>query len=134
MAVQRILLMTSGTASSRSAYLEDAVYIRTGASPCRVKIASDGFVYAQEGSSYTSRYSWLTGGGTGADYEVYCTELSGNLGGTLDTWEALSTDRIWEVIAPSMNIVTGEGFFEIRDASTHSIIASATLWLECDRT
>jgi hypothetical protein len=93
-------------------------------------------VYVKDnlGPSYTERYRWLTGTGTGANYEIRC-DLVGGIpfsSGTMATWHALSADRTWTRVDSVWGDPIASGTFQIRDASTLSVLASGLISLECD--
>lgn len=134
-ALQQLFMMVS-TAAVNSAQIVAATYTRSGASPCGIMFKSDGTVWVKDGTTYTYRYNWKTGGGTGASYELRVTLDGGSPDsfstGTMSTWQALSSDR--EYTRGSSNWVerTATGLFEIRDASTLVTLASNAISLVCD--
>lgn len=140
MAIQQALLMLNTSSGAQSATLNTWEYTRAGASPCYLKIASDGFVYALENSgSYISQYAWLTGSGTGADYDIWCTMpdevITPFSGGSFDTWLNLGTDQIWSRTALNMQFKIGIGDFQIRNTHTTATLTDIiTISVSCDRT
>jgi hypothetical protein len=83
--------------------------------------------------------TWLTGGGTNADYEARASNLTGNTGnatGTYNTWLVLSTSRTWGLVAGAIGTLRTTSFtLEIRmAASPNTVLATATVNMEADRT
>lgn len=95
-------------------------------------IDSDGQVYRNVGGTLTAIDTWLDSG-LNSDFEVRATLASGDTPtGTLNTWQACSSDRSWSVSA------TGGGgavkscvlTIELRDAASPNTVrdsASITL-------
>lgn len=133
-APQQALLMKGGD-STTSAYIQAAQLSRVTSSPTGISFRSDGTVWIKDdasgGAGYTSRYQWQTGTGTGADYEIYCSlstdpvSLDGVSVGTLDTWQALSTNRTWERASTLWQDRECFLNFQIRDATTLVVLYSA---------
>ena len=131
-AAQQALLM-AGTQASRSATIVAADYLAYGYSPCGINFKSDGTVWVKETGSYTQRYTWLTGTGTGSNYDIRVSNVTGDTysTGTTDTWLSLGSDRTWTRSDSVWADRQVWGLFEIRDASTLTVLASATISLEC---
>lgn len=127
------ILMTQSTAASYSAVVNTATYDSPGSSPTKVEFRSDGTVWAYQEGSWSYQYTWLTGTGTGADYEIRETLDGGSpqsfTSGTEATWEALSTTRTWQRSSASWIERTAIGLFEIRDVSTHTVLDNGTITL-----
>lgn len=98
-------------------------------------VNSDGFVYHPD--SGTQQYQWLTGTGTSADYEIRST-ITGGTPGTFSTdpsagsWVSLATTKTWQRGGTSGVIRDVTATFEIRDAGSLIVLASASITLECD--
>ena len=119
--------------ATRAAYLTNASYTRLTNSPCQLQIDSDGNLYARINTEL--KYAWLTGGGGASAYQVRSTVTSGTFstdpsGGS---WISCSSDRLWEIAASVGFVETVQATFEIRDASTLTVLASASIELVCDR-
>lgn len=88
------------------------------------KLDSDGNAYNQ---AATLLEAWLDSGSAG-DFECRAT-VTGDFtpSGTLDSWLALSTDRQW--VFSSTDSATTSILIEIRDATSHTVLDSATITL-----
>lgn len=120
------------------ATLNNASYLASGTTvtTCSFRVDSDGSVYTNETGSFAVDYTWLTGGGVAADYDVRWTSTSGSLStGSEATWESLAADRTYSVVdsVADLNSVTCTGTVEIRDADTLAVLATATVTIEADR-
>ncbi len=62
---------------------------------CAFYLRANGQWQVWAGGSIQSTGTWLTGGGTGGNYEGRLTITSGTSGGTHNTWLLLSSDRSW---------------------------------------
>ena len=81
--------------------------------------------------------NWWTGkpqASVGDDFEVRATQTGGNafgtFTGTLDTWEAITVDREWELtVTGAFTEITATRtlLIEIRDAATQTVRDSATI-------
>ena len=135
MAAPQQAFMMAGTTSAYSAVIYSGSYIRTGSTPCGVIFKSDGTVWAKEASGYTYRYNWLTGAGTGADYQIRNTLNASSpdtfSSGTMSTWQALSTDREWTRASSSWVEREAIGDFEIRQTASGIVLALNTISLFC---
>lgn len=85
-------------------------------------------------NTYTALETWLLAG-TSADYEVRATLQSGTLtNGTLNTWQALSSDREWYCVDGSgdESPVVANLLIEIR-LTSGTVLDSATIILSANR-
>lgn len=94
-----------------------------------IKLDSDGQVYRLNGSTYTSVGTWLTGGGTSADYEGRWTTSTGSLSsGASGVWENLGTDQGWSrnnnSDTPGAEVCTGT--LEIRMAAAPNTVFTSS--------
>lgn len=135
MGVHQMLLASSGVAP-KSAYLQGEEFVRTGASPVGLRVDNDGYVYATNAAgTYTSRYKWLTGSGTGTDYDVRATVTSGSVSsGTTGSWLDLASDQTWTRTGTAGNATSVVLTVEIRDTATTNVLATASITLTCDMT
>jgi len=70
---------------------------------------------------------WLSSG-TASAYEAQWTNTSGAITvGTAGVWESLGTSRAYGISRGSLGTTTCTGTLEIRDASTLTVLASATI-------
>lgn len=69
---------------------------------------------------------WLTGGGSGANYEIKFTPTTGspNAGDVTGSWLSLSTTRSWGMSRSTLGSISCFGTIEIRDAATLAVLAS----------
>lgn len=129
------ILQTMMAAGGRSAFLPAAgisvTQITSIPTPATATIqfsAAGTFSSTPAGTSGT----WLTGGGTGADYEIRLTVSSGTPSGdTTNTWLSMSSGRQWFVqkTGGTAGVNQATGTLEIRDAATLSVAASCSLSL-----
>lgn len=114
--------------------LNAATYSRTGTA-AKFELRNDRGAYASDDTGTDSlRYNWLTGG-TPSNYEVQATLVSGTFtSGTTGSWLNLGTTRTWTRGATVGNFQTVTATFEIRDATSLVVLASANITLECDNT
>lgn len=87
-------------------------------------IDSDGQAYRNRGSVLTSIETWLDSG-VNSDYEVRATLASGDTPtGTLNTWQACTSDRSWLVSATGGGGVstTCTLTIELRDAASPNTV------------
>jgi hypothetical protein len=93
------------------------------------KLSSDGNVYDQSNALLEG---WLFSGVAG-DFQVRATLTSGTLtSGTTGSWLALSTSRSWSCTAPLGGSKNATLTIEIRDASSLTVLDSATVTLSAD--
>lgn len=100
-----------------------------------IKIDSDGGVYRLNGSTYTFVETWLTGGGTAADYESRWTSTSGTLSSGVEaTWQSCSVDTGYNRNnnLDALSTETCTGTLEIRSASSGTVLATATITLNAN--
>ena len=127
---------TLGYASAGSGVaLSNALYELLAIGPTAVELNSNGTLNATTvNTTLDFQYNWLGGGGASA-YDVRVTILSGTYtAGTTGTWLNLATTRSWTRNATAGNASYVSGLFEIRNASTLVVLASATIDLSCDKT
>lgn len=133
-AAQR-LLMASG-ASTRSAVLLTANYSRTNGSPLNLQFRTDGKVYENSSGTSIPIYIWLTGSGISSDYDIRMdlsgSNVDGFSSGTVGAWENLGTARLWSRGSASWIPRFGSGIFQIRDAGSLVVLATATIGLDCE--
>lgn len=131
-AIHQVLMMGGGAADSTSAVVNNATYFRASGSPAGVKFLSDGTVqYKGPASTYTYTYTWRTGSTDSSKYEIMATLVDG-LGvslGTLDTWQALTSDRTWERSTTSGTLKECTIEVSIRDATSHAILDTGEIYL-----
>jgi len=119
-----------------AAQLFDNTYTRT-VSPASFQVNSNGYIYGSVGATQLFQdYQWLTGIGTGSDYQVYATYLYGTGapgGSALNTWLTLSSSAQWNVTS------VGGNKYAVIDVSIREVIApntvltSTLITIECDR-
>lgn len=81
-------------------------------------LANDGAVEKILFGATTNIGTWLVGSGAYSSYESRATLVSGSTpSGTLNTWQALSSDRSWGVSRSSYGTTTCVLTIEIRDAA-----------------
>ena len=124
--------------SAYQAQLFDATYTRIQLSPASFQVNSNGNIYASVGNTQLDGpdYQWLTGIGTGSNYQVKADYVSGVTpgGSALGTWLSLSTSAQW-------NVTAGIGVYNysvinvsIRDAGTGVVLAGPVpITVECNR-
>lgn len=112
-------------------------YVRF-ASPSSFQINSNGYIYGSVGiQQLVQQYKWLTGIGTSANYEAYATVLSGfsPTGSALNTWISLATSAQWNLSALAGNYRASFLQVSIRIAAApYTVLATASIDIECDRT
>lgn len=106
-------LRTSGTSSAAVQFFSTGTYNTVGNDGGNIPPASPPTV-------------WLTGGGTGANYEIRMSTSTGatNTGDARDTWLSLSISRSWGLDRSALGSVTFTGTLEIRDATTLAVLAT----------
>lgn len=79
--------------------------------------------------------TWLAFG-LNSDFEARATKQSGSnpTTGTLNTWLALSSDRIWTMDGPAGFVTTTTLLIEIRDVATSTVQDSAVIIIQVDNT
>lgn len=132
-----LVAMNGMGSNAHAATLVATTYSRIGTTPAQLQFNSDGFAYANTTGSLVQQYQWLTGSGTASDYEVRSTVTGGSPGSfTTDpsagTWLALSTSRTWERASTASFDRNVIATYEIRDASTLTVLATASITLDCD--
>lgn len=116
--------------------LTAANYVRAGSSPCTLTFDSGGALSSSNVAGVlTYRYDWKLSG-AGSDYDIRTTSITGD-GFTSDpsagSWINLGTTRTFTRGAGINQNFTVTATFEIRDAVTLVVLASASIYLECDR-
>lgn len=110
-------------------------YSLIGFSPSQIEFNLSGAVNATDtNATLNFQYNWLSSGAA-SGYDIRATATSGTFSsGTTGTWLNLATTRAWTrgAIAGTFQSVTA--LFEIRNASTLIVLASASITLEADRT
>lgn len=110
----------------------DAAYYASTTSAAELQLRSDGTVYVTVDSATTYEYNWLTNG-VGSNYDVRATIVSGTFtSGTAGSWLNLGTTRSWlrNALPGTIQIVTAD--FEIRNATTLIVLATAQISLQRD--
>jgi hypothetical protein len=81
----------------------------------------------------TTNYTWLTGGGTNADYEIRWTIISTTpTTGVTGSWINMSAGEIWTIEA-NLSIKSCQGLVEIRQvAAPYTVLASTTVTLNAE--
>jgi hypothetical protein len=81
----------------------------------------------------TTNYTWLTGGGTNADYEIRWTIISTTpTTGVTGTWINMSVGEDWSLQA-TLSIKSCQGLVEIRQvAAPNTVLASTTVTLNAE--
>ena len=111
--------------------LDAATYSGT-TSATTLELRSDGTVYVTVDSATTYQYNWITSFPT-TNYDVRATIVSGTFtSGTAGSWLNLGTTRSWSRNATIGNIQTVTADFEIRNATTLVVLATAQITLERD--
>lgn len=118
-----------------------SVYNSTAVSPAdsriEIRFDTDGRIrQAENGGTFNADGSWWTAApstGIGNDYEIRATTVSGsaiNIG-TLNTWQALSSNRTYGMLETTNGNTTRSGvvLFEIRDTATSTVRDSYELTL-----
>lgn len=79
--------------------------------------------------------TWLLSGAAG-DYESRATLQSGTTPttGTMNTWQALSSDESWSLAVAAGSTDTSVILVEIRDVATSTVQDSASITLQVDNT
>jgi hypothetical protein len=121
--------------TARGAALPGSPYVyRSGASGTLTASFSVNSAGTYTSASDDSRPNgiWLTGTGTGTNYEIRATVVSGSPTGTTGSWLALSSNRTWSVSVDGTSGLTetAELTLEIRDASTLTVYTTSSLTLE----
>lgn len=119
----------SGTASIIGGSPYDSVSSPDNAE-ARYRLNSSGVeqTYTSTNLAYTTVGTWLVSG-TNSQFEVRATAVSGTVtSGTMNTWQALSTSREWNVTKTfSSGVKLAVITIEIRRASTGVIVDTATV-------
>jgi hypothetical protein len=110
-------------------------YTRLTNAPASYIVNSDGNIYAPSGLAIVSQYSW-SGGASPSGYEVRVDVTSGSFSGGNSTgaWLNCGTTRQWDRGAALNTFQTVSFTVQIRDASSLTVLASASITLTCDRT
>lgn len=118
-----------------SVSLSGATYSLIGVSPASVEFNNINQCYATDtNATLNFQYNWLSGG-SAANYDIRATILSGTFSsGSVGTWLNLSGTRSWTRGAAAGTFQSVTALFEIRNASTLVVLASANITLESDRT
>lgn len=88
---------------------------------------------SENGGAYFVREAWCVPAAQAVNYECYASLVSGALSsGTLDTWLALSSSRVWSVSQPSPGVSSAIINVGIRRVGTSPIIASADIELNAE--
>jgi hypothetical protein len=106
---------------------------------CSFAVSSDGNIYANDTTGDLVRWAWKSGDGIAADYQVYCTDNSGNIAGGLydatsynapvGQWLSCSTERRWGVYRQTDTAGTTTGIItlQIRSALDGRVLATGTI-------
>ena len=107
--------------------------ISTNNAQCSFYARANGQYQRWEGGSIIGTGQWKTGGGTGSDYEIKLTRTAGTSGGVDNTWLSLTEDRgwIWNENRDGNYQTTMDGYIEIRTAVGGTLLANATINVEC---
>ncbi len=86
------------------------------------------------GGSVTTVGAWIDPTSEAGNYEARGTVLSGSFTtGTFGTWLALSSSRTWGVTRSTNGTTTASMTLEIREASTGTVMATATISFSATR-
>ena len=100
-----------------------------------IELRNNGIAYnyrTNAGTYTTIAGEWMLAGAA-SDYEVYCAVTSGTLTvGTVNTWLALSTTRLWYLQRSVLGVITCDITLTIRKAGVNLMAANITL--EASRT
>ena len=126
-------IATTGTSTVGVGAAQAGVYINTDNSAASLP---GKFTVWSNDLGTTVNSTWLTGGGSGANYDVRFDLISGTLSAApfasdvANTWLTGSSTYLWGVrrmITSGTNIVTGT--LSIRDASTLTVLATSSVTL-----
>lgn len=110
----------------------------SGSAIAEYGLDNDGTAYTQEnsGASVDIPGEWWSKGSTsglGASYEVRATETSGTVsGGTVGTWQSLSSARAWWVTRSTAGSKTCTLTIEVRNATTLVVLDSCSVTLTAE--
>lgn len=120
---QRIVLSDQSLTSTK----------HVGTATCGYRITASGTVDFMDDVSYSTLETWLAAG-SASNYEARVTVTVGDLtSGTTGSWLALSSSHEWYVQRPVIGKKICEFTIEIRNASTLSVSASASISLTAER-
>lgn len=134
MSIMQMLLAADGTTARLHAHHVTALAVHPTEADAQAHFQSDGrvFYYANGQVDAQPAGEWLSSApdpATAAGYEIRATLVSGSLSsGLLNTWEALSTTRIWVVTQTAIGARSTTLLFEIR-RSGGSVEAAAEITL-----
>ena len=87
-----------------------------------------------EFSAHETILSWLTGSSDGSLYDIRVTPTAGSFTvGTVSTWLNLGTDRFWSVTRASVGVKQCVSTVEVRNASTLTVLCTATFTITAER-
>lgn len=106
----------------------------SGAAVAGYRLNTSGVIESRLGAAYATIGQWLALGSAG-DYECFVTVNSGTLTlGTSGSWLALSSSCEWYVSQATVGVKTANITVQIRRASSGTVLDSATIDLEAERT
>lgn len=130
----RLIRMALGSADI--VVVNAALYSRSPTTPCELEFRNDGTVYVNEGIGLTFQYNWLIPGVNAANYDIRATITGGSPGtfstGTAGSYLNLGTTRSWTRGSTSGVLRSVIATFDIRDAVSLAVVASASITLECE--
>lgn len=134
-----VLSILLAMGSGRGATLVNDNYEDIVPSPSNASVAfstdSDGGVYGTQVGVFGFQYTWRTGTGVSADYDVRATETSGTVSsGTVGSWLNLATDQTWTKTRNTVGSSAVTLTVEIRDAATLAVLDTATVTLTAEVT
>lgn len=101
-------------------------------------LKSDGVAYRYDNTLFEAAlYNWCVPSSAVGDYEARATLLSGSVSGgssLMDTWLSLGTDRNWRADRAVIGGAYASILVEIRQVSSGTTVASATIDLEAEVT
>lgn len=98
----------------------------------QVEFASNGGInYLTSGSD---QWNYPGGTGVGAAHEIFVTRTAGVLpdAGTMDTWQSLSTNRVWSITLSVGVEKASTLLVKIRETSTGLVLSQATYQLSVE--
>ncbi len=127
-------VLAGGGASAVALAGGSASSIGSGTRSATVRLSNDGNLYHGDTGVFTAQYPWKVSGAV-ADYDVFCTVVSGSVSGTTGSWLNLATTRDWSVSDPTNDgsDVQAEITLQIRNASTLAVLATGDWSLSADR-
>lgn len=99
------------------------------------RVANDGYVYFVDNGAATLQYQWEQTTNAPGDYDAYVTSAAGITSGTTGAWVNLSTTRDWSVSSTITGVDRSDAItIQIRNTATGLVSATATVYLNADRT